>query len=125
MRRPTPAVGVHYLPQANLTYAGGLKGKLLFIHGMLDMGVHPGALFQLPQALMDANKDFDLLLLPRAAHELPVYALRRQWDYFVANLAGKVPPKEYQIEETSSDSMKAKMKSLMIGEDVETGGAEE
>ena len=84
--------GDNYLEQANLTHAENLEGKLLFIHGLLDHGVHPGGLFQLTQALMDANKVFDLVLLPRVGHALPGYGLVRMWDYFVRHLAGMEPP---------------------------------
>ena len=87
--------GDNYGPQANLTYAGNLKGKLLFIHGLMDYGVHPAALFQLTQALIDANKDFDLILLPQAAHSLNGWAERRLWDYFVTHLAGEEPPEQF------------------------------
>jgi len=87
-----PLIGDNYLPQANLSHAGNLKGKLMFIHGLLDHGVHPAGLFQLTQALMDKNKDFDLVLMPRAAHALPGYAMRKQWDYFVSHLTDQEPP---------------------------------
>ncbi len=87
--------GDNYGPQANLTYASNLKGKLLFIHGLMDYGVHPAALFQLTQALIDANKDFDLILLPQAGHSLNGWAERRLWDYFVTHLAGEEPPAEF------------------------------
>lgn len=102
--------GDNYLPQANLTYAENLSGDLLFIHGLQDYGVHAAALFQLMQALMDKNKDFDLVVLPQAGHELPGYGLRRQWDYFVSNLAGEVPPKEFVVK-SSGDYFKEKMKT--------------
>jgi len=102
--------GDNYLPQANLTYAGNLKGDLLFIHGLQDYGVHPAALFQLMQALMEKNKDFDLVLLPQAGHELPGYGLRRQWDYFVSRLAGETPPKGFEVK-ASTDYFKEKMKA--------------
>lgn len=84
--------GGNHLPQANLSYAENLQGKLLFIHGLQDYGVHPAGLFQLTQALMNANKDFDLVLMPQAGHELPGYALRKQMDYFVEHLASETPP---------------------------------
>jgi dipeptidyl aminopeptidase/acylaminoacyl peptidase len=52
-------------------------------------------------ALIKANKDFDLLILPNARHgyrrEDANYMMRRRWDYFVRNLLGAEPPKEYQI----------------------------
>jgi dipeptidyl aminopeptidase/acylaminoacyl peptidase len=91
-------VGDNYLQQANLTHAANLKGKLLLVHGLLDIGVHPAALFQLEQALIDHNKDFDLLLFPRSHHDIPGYGTRRTWDYFIANLAGEHPPHEFPLK---------------------------
>jgi dipeptidyl aminopeptidase/acylaminoacyl peptidase len=91
-------VGDHYKQQANLTYAANLKGKLLLIHGLLDIGVHPAAIFQLEQALIDHNKDFDLLLFPRSHHDIPGYGTRRIWDYFVTNLAGGNTPHEFLLK---------------------------
>jgi dipeptidyl-peptidase 4 len=91
-------VGDNYKSQANLTYAANLKGKLLLVHGLLDSGVHPAAVFQLEQALIDNNKDFDLLLFPRSHHDIPGYGTRRTWDYFVTNLAGESPPHEFSLK---------------------------
>jgi dipeptidyl-peptidase 4 len=91
-------VGENYQQQANVTYAGNLKGKLLLIHGLLDSGVHPSAVFQLEQALIDHNKDFDLLLFPRSHHDIPGYGTRRTWDYFVANLAGENAPEAFLLK---------------------------
>ena len=91
-------VGDNYKSQANLTYAANLKGKLLLVHGLLDSGVHPALTFQLEQALMDNNKDFDLLLFPRSHHDIPGYGTRRTWDYFVTNLAGATTPHEFPLK---------------------------
>ena len=44
------------------------------------------------QALIEAEKDVDLVLLPRAAHELTGYGERRRLDYFVTHLFGSRPP---------------------------------
>lgn len=52
------------------------------------------------QALIDANKDFDLLILSNANHSVgdaENYFLRRQWDYFVTHLLGAAPPKDYAV----------------------------
>jgi hypothetical protein len=49
---------------------------------------------------MDANKDFDLLIIPNALHSYVTYVpyvARRRWDYFVRYLAGGTPPAEYQM----------------------------
>jgi len=51
-------------------------------------------------ALIKANKDFDLLMLPNQAHgygTMSNYMARRRWDYFVKNLMGAEPPKEYEL----------------------------
>ena len=51
-------------------------------------------------ALIKANKDFDLLLLPNQRHGYGIdapYVMRRRWDYFVKNLLGVEPPKEYKL----------------------------
>lgn len=81
-----------YAAQAARTYAKGLTGRLLLIHGLMDSGCHPAGLFQLVQALIEAEKDVDLVLLPRAAHELTGYGERRRLDYFVTHLFGSTPP---------------------------------
>ena len=81
-----------YRQQAAKTYAAGLSGKLLLVHGLLDGGCHPAALFQLVQALIEQHKDVDLVALPRARHEWTGYGHRRRLDYFVQHLFGQTPP---------------------------------
>ncbi len=82
----------HYADQSASTYADGLTGKLMLVHGLRDEGCHPAALFQLVQSLIDANKDFDLVVLPQAGHSWTGYGLRRRWDYFISHLIGETPP---------------------------------
>jgi len=89
-----------YAEQAAGHYAAGLSGKLLLIHGLMDAGVNPAHLFAFVQSLIDADKDFDLLLLPKAGHELPGYALRRRLDYFVEHLFESRPPAPIRFEST-------------------------
>ena len=105
--------GENYLEQANLTHAENFKGKMLFIHGLLDFGVHPGGLFQLTQALMDANKVFDLVLMPQAGHELPGYAMVRMWDYFVRHLSGEEPPPGFSAK-SSSDYLQEQVIAMQM-----------
>ena len=105
--------GDNYLEQANVTHAENLEGKLLFIHGLLDYGVHPGGLFQLTQALMDANKTFDLVLMPQAGHALPGYGMVRMWDYFVRHLAGTEPPPGFSAK-SSSDYLMDTVKTFQM-----------
>ena len=103
--------GDNYLQQANLSHVQNLEGRLLFIHGLMDFGVHPAGLFQLTQALMDANKKFDLVLMPRAGHAIPGYAMVRMWDYFVENLSGREPPFDFRAK-SSGDYFAEEMKAL-------------
>jgi dipeptidyl aminopeptidase/acylaminoacyl peptidase len=92
-----PFEAEHYRAQAAKTYASGLQGKLLLIHGLMDSGCHPAALFQLIQALIENNKDFDLVVLPKARHEWTGYGTRRKLDYFTTHLFGATPPKGVKI----------------------------
>lgn len=82
----------HYATQAVKTYADGLTGKLLVVHGLLDFGCHPAPLFQFVQSLIEADKNVDLVILPRAGHDWTAYGMRRRWEYFVTHLFGETPP---------------------------------
>lgn len=90
----------NYAAEANQTMAANLKGKLLLAHGGMDNNVPPYNTYLLVDALVKANKDFDLIIFPNAAHGFGVdnnYMMRRRWDYFVTHLAGNVPPAGYEI----------------------------
>ena len=91
----------NYAAEANQALAKNLKGKLLLAHGTLDDNVPPNNTTLVVDALIRANKDFDLLMLPNQAHGyggMSSYMMRRRWDYFVRNLMGAEPPKEYEIK---------------------------
>jgi len=91
----------NYDSQANQNFAKNLKGHLLLAHGTMDDNVPPNNTLLLVDALIKANKDFDLILIPNAAHGYGAasqYMMRRRWDYFVRYLAGDVPPSEYQTK---------------------------
>ena len=66
------------------------------IHGELDDNVNPYATLRFVDALIRADKDFDLLIVPGANHDLMnhPYVVRRKWDYFVTHLMGALPPAE-------------------------------
>ena len=90
-----------YEAEANQTHAKNLKGKLLLMHGMMDDNVPPQNTYLVMDALIKANKDFDLILLPHQRHGFGVdgpYVMRRRWDYFVRHLLGVEPPKEYAMQ---------------------------
>ncbi len=90
----------NYEAQANQNYAKNLKGKLLLAHGMMDNNVPPSNTMLVVDALIKANKSFDLLVFPNSAHGFGAYSsymMRRRWDYFVQNLLNTEPPKDYQL----------------------------
>ncbi|MCP4214452.1 MAG: prolyl oligopeptidase family serine peptidase, partial [bacterium] len=60
----------HYVEQSNLTNAHRLQGKLMLAHGDVDENVNPSCTLQLVDALIKANKDFDLLIFPNRGHYL-------------------------------------------------------
>ncbi len=91
----------NYELQANQTYAKNLKGKLMLAHGLMDNNVPPYNTWLVVEALTRANKDYDLVVFPNAAHgfgSFSPYMMRRRWDYFVKNLLGAEPPKEYTMQ---------------------------
>ncbi|HMI45470.1 MAG TPA: S9 family peptidase, partial [Gemmatimonadaceae bacterium] len=90
----------NYAAEANQPLAKNLKGKLLLAHGTMDDNVPQNNTLLVVDALISANKDFDLLLLPNRRHGFgnEAYMVRRRWDYFVKNLLGVEPPKEYRIK---------------------------
>jgi dipeptidyl aminopeptidase/acylaminoacyl peptidase len=85
-------VGPHYEAQSNVTLAPRLQGKLLLIVGEMDTNVDPASTMQVVNALIKADKDFDLLVVPGAGHGLGgPYGLRREQDFFVRHLLGVEP----------------------------------
>jgi dipeptidyl aminopeptidase/acylaminoacyl peptidase len=87
-------VGPEYADNSNVTHAANLKGDLLLIVGELDTNVDPASTMQVVNALIKADKDFDLLVVPGAGHGAggSPYGVRRQRDFFVRHLLGVAPP---------------------------------
>ncbi|NML64178.1 prolyl oligopeptidase family serine peptidase [Hymenobacter sp. RP-2-7] len=95
-----PDGSTNYDSQANAFYAKNLKGKLMLAHGLMDNNVPPYNTMLVVEALTKANKSYDLVVFPNAAHGYGPYSpymMRRRWDYFVRNLAGAEPPQDYQM----------------------------
>lgn len=102
----------NYENQATQNFAKNLKGKLLLAHGGMDNNVPPYNTYLVVDALIKANKDFDLIILPNARHgfasnaltpRVPdfaanYYMMRRRWDYFVKHLLGAEPPPNYELK---------------------------
>jgi dipeptidyl aminopeptidase/acylaminoacyl peptidase len=86
-------IGPHYVEQSNVTQAHRLTGKLFLIVGEVDRNVDPASTYKVVDALIRADKDFDLLVVPGHGHGAAgtSYGRRRQADFFVRHLLGVEP----------------------------------
>jgi dipeptidyl aminopeptidase/acylaminoacyl peptidase len=86
-------VGPHYEAQSNVTLAPRLQGQLLLMVGELDRNVDPASTMQVADALIKANKDFELVVVPGGGHGVAgtPYGRRRLQDFFVRHLHGREP----------------------------------
>ena len=100
-RYMSPEVGPHYDEQANRSLAANLSRQAPAGPRRNGRERPPGFTLALVDALIKANKDFDLLIVPNRPHRLDndPYFLRRRWDYFVRHLLGVEPPAGYRIAE--------------------------
>jgi dipeptidyl aminopeptidase/acylaminoacyl peptidase len=91
-------IGPQYAASSNTVHAGNLKGKLLLVVGELDTNVDPSSTMQVVNALIKANKTFDLLVMPGEDHPAgrrgpsAPYGDRKLWDFFVNNLLDMKTP---------------------------------
>jgi len=86
-------VGPEYAESSNVDNAWRLQGRVLLVVGELDSNVPPTSTFQVVDALIEANKDYDLLFLPGGGHGSGgEYGEWKRWDYFVEHLLDVVPP---------------------------------
>ena len=93
--------GTNYDSQANQNLAANLKGKLLLTYGTLDDNVHPDMTLAVIDALIKANKKFDVFVYPNRNHGYAgePYVIRQTWDYFVKHLRGEEPPEDYVMRQ--------------------------
>jgi len=86
-------LGPEYALSSNVDNAHRLQGKLLLIVGEMDTNVDPASTMQVVNALIKANKVFDLLVIPGGGHGMGgAYGERKRNDFFVHNLLGVDPP---------------------------------
>jgi len=87
------ALGPHYSASSNVDNAAKLEGKLMLVVGEMDKNVDPSSTMQVANALIKANKMFDLLVIPGAGHTSGgPYGERKRNDFFVHHLMGVEPP---------------------------------
>ncbi len=75
----------------NAELAENLKGNLLLVHGDMDNNVHPAGTIRLVNALIKANKRFDLMIMPGKPHgygDMQGYFTNRMFEYFCEHLLG-------------------------------------
>lgn len=95
-----------YMIDKNPDLAKNLKGKLLLIHGEIDNNVHPANTLRVVNALIKANKRFDMLILPTQRHgfgDMNEYWFWRTADYFAKYLLGDHTERSVDIEELNKD----------------------
>jgi dipeptidyl aminopeptidase/acylaminoacyl peptidase len=86
-------IGPEYEDSSNVAHARNLTGKLMLVVGEMDKNVDPSSTMQVVNALIKADKDFDLLVVPNSGHGAlgSAYGRRRRDDFFVRNLLGVEP----------------------------------
>ena len=95
-----------YMIDKNPDIAKNLKGKLLLIHGEIDNNVHPANTIRVVNALIKANKRFDMLILPTQRHgfgDMNEYWFWRTADYFSKYLLGDHTERPVDIEEINRE----------------------
>ncbi len=95
-----------YADASNSSLAENLRGKLLLGHGEMDDNVTPHLTMRLVDALIKANKNFDLKIVPNADHSMfhnLAWWSRQRWDYFVTHLMGEEPP-AYRVADVQYDA---------------------
>ncbi len=76
---------------ANQELAENLKGHLLLVHGDIDSNVHPAGTLRVVEALINANKRFDMMIFPGMRHgfgRFSEYFNRMKRYYFAEHLLG-------------------------------------
>ena len=87
-----------YIKASNVENAHLLKRPLMLVVGELDDNVDPASTMQVADALIKANKDFELIVLPGVHHTLgEEYGDHKRYDFFVKNLLGVNPPQWDEI----------------------------
>ncbi|MDE6449263.1 MAG: S9 family peptidase [Muribaculaceae bacterium] len=82
-----------YIKASNVENAHLLTRPLMLVVGELDDNVDPASTMQVAAALIKADKDFELVVLPGVHHTLgEEYGEHKRFDFFVRTLLGVTPP---------------------------------
>lgn len=89
-----------YKPQLNYPLAARIQGRILLVAGDSDDDCHPLHTILMAGALAEANRKFDMLILPDLNHTTTAtngYLIKRRWDYFVEHLLRAEPPSDLRV----------------------------
>ncbi len=95
-----------YHIDTNQELAKNLKGHLMLVHGDVDNNVHPANTIRVVNALIKANKRFDMLLLPGQRHgfgDMNEYFFWRMADYYSEWLIGDTQRSKVDIVQLNND----------------------
>jgi len=91
-------IGPHYEACSNVENAGQMGGDLMLILGEVDDNVDPASTMQFANALIKANKDFELVTIPGMGHSSGgEFGERKRKDFFVKHLMDVDPPSWEEI----------------------------
>lgn len=94
-------LGPEYAASSNVDNAHKLQGKLLLVVGEMDTNVDPASTMQVVNALIKADKMFDLLVIPGGGHGPGgAYGEKKRNDFFVHHLLGVEPPNWNKMEKS-------------------------
>jgi dipeptidyl aminopeptidase/acylaminoacyl peptidase len=97
-------LGPHYAASSNVENAHLLQGELLLIVPEMDTNVDPSSTLQVVNALIEADKDFDFLMVPGANHGIGgEYGIRKRNDFFVEHLLDVEPPARNRAEVVATE----------------------
>lgn len=86
-------IGEQYTECSNVANAHLLTRPLMLLVGELDDNVDPASTMQVANALIKANKDFELVVLPGVHHTMgEAFGEHKRFDFFVKHLMGVTPP---------------------------------
>ncbi|HNY24577.1 MAG TPA: S9 family peptidase, partial [Bacteroidales bacterium] len=92
-------VGEQYLAGSNVENAHLLTRPLMLVVGEMDDNVDPSSTMQVVNALIKANKDFELVVLPGVRHTMGgSFGEHKRYDFFVRHLLNVNPPKWQELD---------------------------
>ena len=111
-------VTFEYAIDKNSEIAKNLKGKLLLVHGDIDNNVHPANTLRLVDALIKANKRFDMVIVPGSRH-----GIGGDWfnwtraEYFCQHLLGEARDDADMVEVTREQAQRGDRRGRPDGGD--------